>query len=517
MGRRFRVSPAIDGTMNLVTCKCAKCNHALGSILNLWIQIGKRYMTPATHVRGGSMKIITSGIIREGEPHTLVGDCELQDSVCAKCHTTLGQKCLRTPVNHVLHDGQVIFRIASIALKRTWDLRRKVEPRIKRVLPLKKQPPSENERVNVPPTARAAHDSSESKTSETNAPSLCSFEVKAEMAAQREQIGRIGATGMHVIANFETAMSRVDRQLQELRESIERVRNSRDEQHAEIRALQKELLDTQANCQNSPVIERLDQQLQTTDRIVSELRLALDQCRSDTETLHDRLTIVQRNLQEVRDEVANLRTEASMSKQILQDCIGEIPECSYGVSALRREVRQLRAELSLNGEQIRSDVLGVYSSHEIDILSSSIRKIGNRTSQVESLKMEFELFKTRLQRLEARSLASSGNCDKVASTMRAGTISSEADEKSGYDNIMTRKRTLTNTTDNAALNTIPHKRQALPPSAVDSAVNMDRSLTDKHCGISPNIRKMVARTVHWRDRAGSEQYSTSPGKEERVG
>ncbi|KJZ68134.1 hypothetical protein HIM_12475 [Hirsutella minnesotensis 3608] len=432
----------------------------------------KRYMTPATHVREGSMKIITSGIIREGEPHTLVGDC-----------------------------GQIIFRIASIALKRTWDLRRKVEPRIKRVLPLKKQPPSENERVNVPPTARAAHDSSDTTPSETNAPGFSSFEeVKAEMAAQREKIGRIGATGMHVVSNFETAMFRVDRQLQELRESIERVRNGRDEQHAEIRALQKELLDTQANCQNSPVIERLDQQLQTTDRVVSELRLALDQCRSDTETLYDRLTIVQHNLQEVRDEAANLKTEASKSKQILQDCIGEIPEYSYGVSALRREVRQLRAELSLN-----------------NILSSSITKIGNRTSQVESLQMEFELFKMRLQRLEARSLASSGNCDKVASTMSAGTISREADEKSDYDNIMTRKHILTNTTDNADLDTIPHKRQALPPSAVDSAVYMDRSLTDKHCGTSPNIRKMVARTVHWRDRAGSEQYSTSRGKEERVG
>ena len=26
---------------------------------------------------------------------------QLQDAECAKCHTNLGQKCLKTPINHV--------------------------------------------------------------------------------------------------------------------------------------------------------------------------------------------------------------------------------------------------------------------------------------------------------------------------------------------------------------------------------------------------------------------------------
>ena len=63
---------------------------------------------------------------------------------------------------------------------------------------------------------------------------------------------------------------------------------------------------------------------------------------------------------------------------------------------------QLRNELGREPAQVTARSDPGFSAHELDILTSNISKIGNRASQIESLQMEFELFKTRLQRLEAR-------------------------------------------------------------------------------------------------------------------
>ncbi|KJZ76537.1 hypothetical protein HIM_03873 [Hirsutella minnesotensis 3608] len=488
--------------MDLVVCKCAKCDFTLGSILNLWIQIGKKYITPVTQMEDAPFKLSTAGVIREGEPDTLVSGCELQDAECAKCHVNLGQTCLSSPVNHVLNDGQAIFRIASVTLKRAKDLRRKVEPKIKRVLSLKNQTPSADEGARAPRDEREAPDSSK-PTNQTG--SLNFMQVQAELDSQRENINRIGATGMQVVSNFETVIARVDRQLQQLKESIESVHKGRDDQHAEVRALKTELLDVRVDCQNNPVLARLDQQLQTTDRVVTELRQALSQSRSETEALRDQLTTAQHNLQEMRDEAASLRAEASESSQAVQESVGAVKDYACEVSALRREVKQLRAELAQERTQPQAAEPESFSSHELDILASSISKIGNRASQVESLQMEFELFRTRLQRLEARPLATSANQSRAAPATASEPMSLDNDDKPGYEGAMRRKRILAGRDDTQSFDKTPHKRQALSPSDLDSGVSMGRSRADELYGSSPNTRS-VARTGTRRTRAGLGQY-----------
>ncbi|KAH8885127.1 hypothetical protein GQ53DRAFT_845706 [Thozetella sp. PMI_491] len=98
--------------METVACNCAGCGHLVGRFLNLWNQIGKTYFSPVVDgERTPSM--VPKGAIRTGSQGTLVEGCELQDQACGKCGAMLGIKCLSAPVNHALHDNQLMLNLAS--------------------------------------------------------------------------------------------------------------------------------------------------------------------------------------------------------------------------------------------------------------------------------------------------------------------------------------------------------------------------------------------------------------------
>lgn len=118
--------------MDLVTVRCAKCDSKLGNLVNLWTQIGKKYITPVAHTeeKGDADKISATGAVRIGDAGTLVEGwyehylpllikyftifcrlqllmksvlrhSELRDAECSSCHTNIGQKCITSPPNHI--------------------------------------------------------------------------------------------------------------------------------------------------------------------------------------------------------------------------------------------------------------------------------------------------------------------------------------------------------------------------------------------------------------------------------
>lgn len=119
--------------MDLVAVRCAKCDSKLGNLVNLWTQIGKKYITPVAYVEDKSEtdKIAATGAVRIGDAGTLVEgwyeypspilhsllcilfrklhplmmgilwNSELRDAECSTCHTNIGQKCLTSPLNHI--------------------------------------------------------------------------------------------------------------------------------------------------------------------------------------------------------------------------------------------------------------------------------------------------------------------------------------------------------------------------------------------------------------------------------
>lgn len=60
--------------MDLVAVRCAKCDSTLGTLVNLWTQIGKKYITPVAYVedKAEADKIAATGAVRTGDAGTLV-------------------------------------------------------------------------------------------------------------------------------------------------------------------------------------------------------------------------------------------------------------------------------------------------------------------------------------------------------------------------------------------------------------------------------------------------------------
>lgn len=69
--------------LDLVAVKCAKCDAPLGTVANLWTQIGKKYLTPASApAADAGLRVATSGAVRLGDDDTLVGGwCALPPSL----------------------------------------------------------------------------------------------------------------------------------------------------------------------------------------------------------------------------------------------------------------------------------------------------------------------------------------------------------------------------------------------------------------------------------------------------
>lgn len=120
--------------MAIAAIKCAKCGVKLGTVDNLWIQLGDKYLAQVSDVNDHPDLETRSRAMRMGEADTILKGCKLQDITCSSCSALLGTRCVKSPSNHVLYDGQYIFLVKSVAIKSTVDGRRRVEPKIQHSL-----------------------------------------------------------------------------------------------------------------------------------------------------------------------------------------------------------------------------------------------------------------------------------------------------------------------------------------------------------------------------------------------
>ncbi|KAI1369332.1 hypothetical protein F5Y08DRAFT_151183 [Xylaria arbuscula] len=89
--------------MDIASISCSQCHHDLGTLLNLWTQIGKSYISPVVHT-GTALDVTPDGAIKHGEKGTIVENCRVQQVICTLCRSVLGSKCLGSAVNHVLQE-----------------------------------------------------------------------------------------------------------------------------------------------------------------------------------------------------------------------------------------------------------------------------------------------------------------------------------------------------------------------------------------------------------------------------
>ncbi|KKP01116.1 hypothetical protein THAR02_06785 [Trichoderma harzianum] len=494
--------------MDQVAVRCTKCGSELKILANLWTQIGKKYITPVTYVedKNEADKITATGAIRIGDAGTIVEGCELRDAECSSCHTNVGQKCLSNPSNHVFTSGQIIFRLASISLKIASDLRRKAEPKIQRTL---------NLRVKSA-TAQGKPSPLNGEATPRNEPSPSRdrfdiMQIQTDLEAQQDEIQRIGTAGFQVISTLNSTVARFEKQMRELSDSVASVRKDGEGQQADIKSLKTQMSDAKRKGDGDAVIARLDKQLQTTDRVVSELRQMIQKSKIETTGLRLDLATAHKEIAEVKRTNERLKEDAAEAKQVAQEGIATSKLYASEVASLRREITQLRSELGQEHTHHASmDEDPSITSHQLDILASNISKIGNRASQVESLQMEFDLFRTRIQRLEARVVGGTPNPNRkdVRASRAEYTPAAEQDNQSHYGSTTRKKRPPLGDEENHILNSTPPKRVALS-SDYPSLATVGYVSTSEHRQSSPGTMDLIETPVQRRTAATSAKKSTA--------
>ncbi|KAL7932180.1 hypothetical protein V8C35DRAFT_281799 [Trichoderma chlorosporum] len=494
--------------MELVAVRCAKCDSKLGNLVNLWTQIGKKYITPVAYVedKSDADQIAATGAVRIGDPDTLVEGCELRDAECSKCRANIGQKCMTSPSNHIFASGQIIFRLASISLKVAADLRRKAEPKIQRTLQLRGQPAAAQGKPS-PLNGKATPQKEPSPSRDR----FDIMQIQTDLEAQQDEIQRIGAAGFQVISTLNSTVARFEAQMRQLSDSVASVRRDGEGQQADIKSLKTQMSDAKRSSGSDAVIARLDQQLQTTDRVVSELRQIIQKSKVESATLRVELTAAQKEIAEVKKTNARLEMDADEAKQVAQEGIATSKLYASEVASLRREIAQLRSEIGQeNTHHASMDEDPSITSHQLDILASNISKIGNRASQVESLQMEFDLFRTRIQRLEARVTNGTPNPNRKDVRASLGEYASATEQGSQplYGSTTRQKRPSVAREESHIVNSTPPKRIALS-SDYPSLATAGYVSTSEQQQSSPGSIALVQTPAQRRTATASTRKSTA--------
>lgn len=106
------------------------------------------------------------------------------------------------------------------------DQRRKPEPKIKRALNMKSVS-TRNGHGSTSPAQETPLNLGDIARDGAGVDSLDLMQLQADLDAQRKHISRIGYTGVQLMSNFETAIARVGRQMQQLRVGRQRPQGRR--------------------------------------------------------------------------------------------------------------------------------------------------------------------------------------------------------------------------------------------------------------------------------------------------
>ncbi|KAI3323580.1 hypothetical protein HD806DRAFT_92645 [Xylariaceae sp. AK1471] len=395
--------------MEPVLTRCNQCNHQLGSLINLWVQIGKSYISPVVQTED-ALEISPKGVVRRGEKQTIVDGCRVQEVACNNCHSTLGSKCISSTVNHVLHEGQLLLRTSSIQI---YDLSHyaTIKPVIQRVLKLKNPPVDGDQPCDDSEDDDHGSGSSEDcshKQSTNENPGLS--RILNNINAQREDIERLDTAGYQIVASFNQAVQHIDDEIRKLKNEMAQMTERSPDNNVTTRELADDILslkmDIKAVKQEIRPIashSHLEQEISSIRNLVAEASESLRLGFADTTEKHNqKYSLLESNLETTRRDLKGFQTLLEGARATAM----EVPSASNAnadeIIALKAELQYLKQELVHERSYKSSSANTVFPSRELDILTSNITKIGQRASQVETLRMEFELLKGRVQRIETQ-------------------------------------------------------------------------------------------------------------------
>lgn len=234
--------------------------------------------------------------------------------------------------------------------------------------------------------------------------------LHAELEAQRGDIERIDSAGFKVISGLDDAVHRVEGDLVKMRDTLSVLRQELRGSHEDMASLKSEIKEVKKEAQDRTLVTRLQEQISSTTGTVDTMRQGINDLATRFEQELDSVKAGQRQNTKAIDDIKSLVKDRVSARDHAKD-----------MAALRAELTQLRKQM----DESRPQPPGPFPSRELDILTSNISKIGNRANQVESLQMEFEIFKGRLERMEAAAATQASQARQIPSA--------SADTVSAYD------------------------------------------------------------------------------------
>ncbi|KAI1213977.1 uncharacterized protein F4807DRAFT_207625 [Annulohypoxylon truncatum] len=409
--------------MEKVVCSCASCNEYLAEFFNRWIKIGKSYISPVIdtdEIFPGA----PTGAVRLGEKETLVENCHLQDIACS-CDAIVGLRCLDTPVNHVLHDGQLFLRLSSIKTRAVND-HKLVDIKIQRTLKLREASHSGSTTANTPPASEDSANMPMDHDGPSEIHGHLLDHIQDQLDAQREETQRLNRAGFQMASSFDNAVLRIEGEIKKLKDGMGDLRDERETNCNKIDAIDDNVAqlriivdDVKNASQNKSAYTRLDEELASAKQAIADVRLSLNneldkstkRHQRKHETLTSDLNAVRLNLGAMRDELDG--TKKTINKRISAENIH-----GTEIASLRAELKELREELAKERSQKTFPRGSMFPSREIDILTTNITKIGQRANQIETLQMAFELLKERVQRMEKGSTSNDQDASETGNQNR---------------------------------------------------------------------------------------------------
>ncbi|KAL2173377.1 uncharacterized protein P884DRAFT_212156 [Thermothelomyces heterothallicus CBS 202.75] len=365
--------------METVFCECKKCDAPIGRLANLWTQIGKGYFSPVIEPED-DLAIQPQGAIRIGGRGTLVDECHLQDLVCTSCNALLGLRCVQTPVNHVLDKNQLLLRLASVELLNSDG--KGIKFNIQRILTVNEPSKLNGERFQNPPQ--------ESPGGFTSGyPGIRELrQLQLDLHSQREDIRRIDSNGFRIVSALDKRANRIQYEVGKLSDAMLGLQRDIGGLQQDLRTVQDELSKVPTVAHDPNALAALEDRVTLATAAVGRLgeQLAAMDAQFKIETDQIWLELCQH--QEV---IENLKSTIGSTVPAAEHA-QEMANIRAGMAELRQQMNEIRAY-----ETVQTNSAFPFPSRELEVITSSIAKIGNRANQVETLKMELEMLKGRAQ------------------------------------------------------------------------------------------------------------------------
>lgn len=225
--------------------------------------------------------------------------------------------------------------------------------------------------------------------------------MQADLEAQREHIERIDTAACQAMSQYNDAMTSIDSQFKKLNASVAELRSEINGSKRDLATAKADISAVKLIIHERPCTAKFENSLQEACLAIKNLEKLFEKTRNETNALRGGLQTTKDDVQRLKITSPSLRQELATAKKAARDSLSAAKENTKELAKLREELKQVKEGAGKQHSQLYESKAQSLVPRELDILSTNITKIGNRASLVDSLQMEMDLLKSRLQRLEA--------------------------------------------------------------------------------------------------------------------